>query len=80
MWWILLSHYKEWNNAVCSKIDGPRDYHTKWSKLEINIIWYHLYVKSKKNDANELSNKAEMDALTEHKLMVTKRERGGYNF
>ena len=25
---------KEWNNAVCSNIDIPRDYHTKWSKSE----------------------------------------------
>ena len=28
---ILLSHKKEWNNAICSNMDGPRDYHTKWS-------------------------------------------------
>ena len=26
---ILLSHKKEWNNAICSNMDGPRDYHTK---------------------------------------------------
>ena len=26
---ILLSHKKEWNNAICSKMDGPRDYPTK---------------------------------------------------
>ena len=31
---ILLSHKKEWNNAICSNMDGPRDYHTKWSKSE----------------------------------------------
>ena len=31
---ILLSHKKEWNNAICSTMDGPRDYHTKWSKSE----------------------------------------------
>ena len=31
---ILLSHKKEWNNAICSYMDGPRDYHTKQSKLE----------------------------------------------
>ena len=30
----LLSHKEEWNNAVCSNMDGPRDYHTKWSKSE----------------------------------------------
>ena len=31
-------------------MDGPRDYHTKWSKSdrERHIIWYHLYVESKK--------------------------------
>ena len=29
---ILLSHKKEWNNAICSDMDGPRDYYTKWSK------------------------------------------------
>ena len=25
---------KEWNNAICSNMDGPKDYHTKWSKSE----------------------------------------------
>ena len=25
---------KEWNNAMCSNMDGPRDYHTKRSKSE----------------------------------------------
>ena len=29
---ILLSHKKEWNIAICSNMDRPRDYHTKWSK------------------------------------------------
>ena len=31
---ILFSHKKEWNNTICSDIDGPKDYHTKWSKLD----------------------------------------------
>ena len=26
---ILLSHKKEQSKAICSKVDGPRDYHTK---------------------------------------------------
>ena len=30
---ILLSHKKEWNHAICSNMDGPRDY-TKRSKSE----------------------------------------------
>ena len=28
---ILFSHKKEWNNAICSNMDGPRSYHAKWS-------------------------------------------------
>ena len=34
---ILLTYTKEWNNAICSNMDGPRDYHTKWSKSEREI-------------------------------------------
>ena len=26
------SHKSEWNNAICSNMDGLRVYHTKWSK------------------------------------------------
>ena len=45
---ILLSHKKEWNNAICSNMDEARDYHTKWSKSERQIPYdYHLYVESK---------------------------------
>ena len=31
---LLLSHKKEGNIAICSNIDGPRDYHTKWRKSD----------------------------------------------
>ena len=31
---ILLSHKKEWNNAICSNMDWSRDYHTKRGKSE----------------------------------------------
>ena len=37
---ILLSHKKEWNNAICSYMDGPSDYHTKWSQKEKDK--YHM--------------------------------------
>ena len=52
MWYIiytgiLLSH-KKWNNAICSNMDGPRVYHTKWNQKEKdNIICYHLHVEYK---------------------------------
>ena len=38
---ILLSH-----NAICSTMDGPTDYYPK-SDRKTNIIWHHLYVRSK---------------------------------
>ena len=28
---------KEWNNATCSNIEGPRDYHTQWSNPEKGV-------------------------------------------
>ena len=31
---LLFSHKKEWSNAICSNMDGPGDYHTKWTKSE----------------------------------------------
>ena len=31
---ILLNYKKEWNSAICSNMDAPKDYHTKWSKSE----------------------------------------------
>ena len=37
---LLVSHKKEWNNAICSNMDGPRDYHTKWSKSDKDK--YHM--------------------------------------
>ena len=37
---ILLSHKKEWNNATCGNMAGPRDYHTEGSKSERDK--YHM--------------------------------------
>ena len=47
---ILLRHKKEWNIATCSNMDGPRGYHTKWSKSRrkwqiLNEIEYSEIVK-----------------------------------
>ena len=77
---ILLSHKKEWNNAFCNNMDGPTDYHTKWSKSEREIqisydITYMLNLKKWYNwtylqNRNRLTN-------IENKLMVTKGEMWG---
>ena len=72
---ILLGH-KKWN-AICSNMDGPRDYHTKWSKSEREK--YHMISLTCgifKNDTNELIWKTETDSDIENKLMVTKWQRG----
>ena len=63
---ILLSHKKEWNNVICSNMDGPRDYHTKWSKSERErqMSYDITYMWSLKTDANELIYKTETDLQT----------------
>ena len=56
-----MSH-KKWNNAICSNMDGPGDYHTKWSKIDRDkYLWYHLYAESEKN-TKELIYKTEIDS------------------
>ena len=58
---ILLSHKQEWNNSICSNMDGPRDYHTKWSKSgrERQISHDITYMWNLKNDTSELIYKSQ---------------------
>ena len=46
---ILLSHKKQ-KSAICSNMDGHSEYYTEWNvrHMKTNIVWYHLYVESKK--------------------------------
>ena len=48
-------------------MDGPRDYHTKWSQAEKDK--YNI----KNKDTNELIYKIKVD--TENKIMIIKEER-----
>ena len=61
---ITLSHKKEWNNAICSNMDGLRDYHTKWSKSERErqIPYNITYMWNLKYDTNELVYQTETDS------------------
>ena len=45
-----------WNNGICSKMDGPRDYHTKWNKSEREkqMSYDITYMWNLKYDTNEL--------------------------
>ena len=68
---------KEENNAICSNRDGPRDYHTKWSKSDRERQRYHPYVEAnffkKWNKWTYLRNIIRLTDI-ENKLMVTKGE------
>ena len=52
---ILLSHKKERKNAICSNVDGPRDYHTKWnnSNRERQVSYDITYMWNLRYDTNE---------------------------
>ena len=64
---ILLGHKKEWNNAICSNMDGPRDCH----------MWYQIYVESKKGCKwIYLQNRNRITDI-ENNLLVIKGEREG---
>ena len=62
----LLSHKKEWNNATCSSMDGPGDYHTKWSKSNRQKKYHMISLKCGilKNDISEFIYKIETDSHT----------------
>ena len=57
---------RECNNAICSNMDGPADYHANWIKLERQrqIPYDITYVWRLKYDINELIHKKEMDSQT----------------
>ena len=56
---ILLSHNKEWNNAICSKKDGLRAYHTKWGQSDKEKYRKISHMWNLKNDTNEFIYKTE---------------------
>ena len=76
----ILSHKKEQNNAICSKMDGPRDCHTEWDKsdrerlisYDISYMWD---VKKKWYQWSYLQNRNWVTDV-ENKLMLTKVKRG----
>ena len=74
---MLLSQKKEWNNAICSNIDGPRNYHTKWrkSERERQILYDTTSMWNLKYDMNELIYETERLEEIENKFTVTKGER-----
>ena len=74
--WNITQPSKEWNSATCINTDGPRDYHTKWSKSERQIPYDITYMWNLKHSTNELIYKTETDSQTENRLMVASGEEG----
>ena len=66
---ILLSHKKEWNNAICSNMDGPRDCHTEWNKSdrERQIAYDIAYMRN-------LKKMIQMNLFTKQKQVHRPRE------
>ena len=59
-------------------MDGLRGHYARWNKADKDkIVWYHIYIKSKK--CNKLVNKTKRSRLTntENKLVITSGEREG---
>ena len=61
---ILLSRKKEWSNAICSNMDGPRDDYTEGStsEREKQIVYGIIYVWNLKSDTNKLIHKTDIDS------------------
>ena len=64
--WILLSHVKERNNAICNNMNGIIDYHTKWNKSERErqIPYDITYIWNLKHGTNEPIYEKETDSQT----------------
>ena len=78
--YIQWNNKKEWDNAICSNMDGPRDYHTKWSKSEREwqISYDIINMWNLKCDTNELMYKTKTDSPTQKtNLCLPNGERGG---
>ena len=62
---MLFSSEKEQNNAFCSNVEEPRDYHTEWSKSdrERQISYDNAYMWNlKKKGISELISKTEVES------------------
>ena len=62
---LLLSHKREWNNAICSNMDLEMIILSEVSQRKTNIICYLLHVESKKrHKCTHLQNKTDSQTQT----------------
>ena len=76
---LLLSHKKRRKYAICSNMDGPRDYQTKWSQSERQRQMPRdgTYMWNLKYDRNDLTHET-VNRLTntENRLVAAEGEAG----
>ena len=83
-WYIHTMEYypatkKEWNNAICSNMDGPRDYHSKWntSDREGQTASDVIYTWNLKYNTTNLFTKTETDLQTVKTTLWLPKGKGG---
>ena len=74
------SAINELNIAICSNVDGPRDYFTKWNKSEGERQIPHdiTYMWNLKYDTNEFIYKTETDSQTQKTNLWLPKWKGGW--
>ena len=77
---ILLGHKKEWNNIICSNMDGPRDHYIKWRKSdkETQIPCDITFMGNLKYNTNEHVYEAETDLQVRSTDMWLTKRGGGW--
>ena len=75
---ILLNHWKELSNIICSNIDGPRDHHIKGnnSERQRQRPRKFTYMRNLKCDANELIYRTETCLRTKKKALRLPKGKG----
>ena len=76
---ILPRHKKEWNNVICSNMDGPRGYHAKWSKSdrERQTSYDITYMWNPKQKITQTYYKADSQISKKMNLWLWKGTGGG---
>ena len=71
---ILPGHKKEWNDAICKNMNGPRDDQTKWSKSDKDKYDIAYTLKSKKKKMIQMNLFTNRNRFTDfkNKFTVTK--------
>ena len=78
MEYILFSHKKEWNLAICNNMDGAREYNAKKYVRERQVPYDFIHMwnlRSKTNEQKKKERDRQKNTLkSENKLMVTTEE------